>query len=83
MAITVYFVYTDYKTSRFGRTHSHHHTANSKSEALGYAHRVIERAKMNANIDMEEMVITDENGLLWAKDYCNLAQRSVHLPATL
>lgn len=83
MAITVYFVYADYKTSRFGNTSSHTHTANSKSEALKYAHRVIERAKMNASIEMEEMVISDESGVLWAKDYCNLAQRSVHLPKVL
>lgn len=79
----VYFTYADTTSSRFGTVKKHRFATDSDSDALAYAHRVEARANANQHIGLEWMSISHDGVTLWSKDYCNLAQRSKHLPVAL
>ena len=79
----VHFTYADTTSSRFGVVKYHKFTTDNAVDALGYAHRVEARANANQHIGLEWMSISHDGINLWCKDYCNLGQRSKHLPTTL
>lgn len=80
---TIYFTYADSTNGGFGVIKEHKFTTDSSSDALAYARRVEARANANQCIGLEWMSISSDATILWIKDYCNLGQRSRHLPSTL
>lgn len=80
---SIYFTYADNTNGRFGVVKQHKFTIDNADDALAYAHRVEARANANQHIGLEWMSISHDGINLWSKDYCNLCQRSKHLPITL